>query len=80
MKKILFYYPSNKRSNSIETLIEELVNSGVNVVLLTTCEKGQLHESLEKNGIKTFSNPISKSSMLLYYIKQIWFLIRAIEY
>jgi len=76
MSKILLYYPSNKRTNQIETQIIELKKRGFNICLLTTIEKGDLHFELEKNGVKTYSNQINKNNSLVYYFSQIIFLIR----
>jgi glycosyltransferase involved in cell wall biosynthesis len=73
--KVLFYYPSNKQSNSLETLIEELSLSGIEIILLTTCAKGAFHATLEEQGIKTYVNLINYKGVL-YYLKQIYFLIR----
>lgn len=73
---ILFYYPSNKRSNSIETLLSELKHKGYNMVFLTTCEKGDLHNALDKLGVKTYTAGIGKKGSVRYYFKQMLFLIR----
>jgi glycosyltransferase involved in cell wall biosynthesis len=75
-KKILFYYPSNKQSNSLETLAEELSKNGLNIILLTTCDKGVFHETLEKKGIRTFANSITSKTGFVYYFRQIIFLIK----
>ena len=75
MKKILFYYPSNKQSNALETLILELAKRGYEIILLTTCEKGDFHISLESNGIKYFTNYLPNQKGIVYYFKQIAFLI-----
>lgn len=72
---ILLYYPSNKRTIAMETLIISLRDYGYNIVLLTTCEKGDLHLELEKNKIQTYSNVINKNISLIYYMKQVFFLI-----
>lgn len=71
MAKILFYYPSNKRSNSLETLLLAQKKMGHTVIVLTTCEKGELHAFFEKNEIATFSNYISKNSPFAYYLRQV---------
>ena len=71
MKRILFYYPSNKRSIQIETTLIALKNKGHTITLLTTCEKGDLHLELEKNEIQTFQNVVNTSNSVLYYLKQI---------
>ena len=76
MSHILFYYPSNKRSIAIETLLIELSKKVEKVSLLTTCPKGALHRELEKYSIMSFTNSISKGNSFLYYVSQILFLIR----
>lgn len=73
---ILLYYPSNKRTIAMETLIISLRDYGYNIILLTTCEKGDLHFELERNRIQTYSNEINQKNSLIYYIKQCFFLIR----
>ncbi len=75
-KKILVYYPSNKRTNQLETVILEYYKRGFDICLLTTIEKGDLHYELEKNGVKTFSNVVNKNNSILYYILQINYLIK----
>lgn len=72
---VLFYYPSNKQSNSLETLLEELSKRNVTITLLTTCSKGVFHERIENLGIKTFTNALSNKSGIIYYLKQIIFLV-----
>jgi len=76
MSKILLYYPSNKRTNQIETQMIELKKRGFDICLLTTIKKGDLHFELEKYEIKTYSNQINKNNSLVYYFSQIIFLIR----
>lgn len=74
-KKILFYYPSNKRTVGFETLFSKLVDRGYEVLLLTTCERGILHEKSEEIGVKVFANSIRKQNSILYYWRQIQYLI-----
>jgi glycosyltransferase involved in cell wall biosynthesis len=73
-KKILFYYPSNTRSIALETQLLELRKRGHEILILTTCSKGDFHHYLESIGFKTFTNEIT-SKGVLYYLKQILFLI-----
>ncbi len=75
-KRVLFYYPSNKRSVSLETIIFSLQKEGVKFTLLTTCEKGSFHQELERYGIKTYSSNIKKTNSLVYYFRQLLFLIK----
>jgi glycosyltransferase involved in cell wall biosynthesis len=71
---LLFYYPSNKRSNALETLIEGFCERKINVIVLTTCERGEFHYYLESKGIKTYTNNVHNKSRFVYYVKQISFL------
>ena len=73
--KILFYYPSNKRTIAMETLLISLKNYGYDIIVLTICKKGDLHKELEKNNIETYENVVITTSSLVYYLKQWMFLI-----
>lgn len=75
MKKILFYYPSNKRTVSLETAILELRNLGYEVLLLTIDKESDLHEQLRKEGIKCYSANIYCSNSIRFYQKNICYLI-----
>ncbi len=75
-KRILFYYPSNKRSNVLETTFKELKDEGYTVLFLSTCEKGMLHEKFEEFEITTFSHKVDSSFPLFYYLNQVLFLIQ----
>jgi glycosyltransferase involved in cell wall biosynthesis len=59
----------------METLLISLKNSGYDIKVLTTCQRGDFHLELEKNGIQTFSNEINFSNSFVYYLKQWRFLI-----
>ncbi|MDP2388225.1 MAG: glycosyltransferase family 4 protein [Bacteroidota bacterium] len=74
--KVLFYYPSNKRTIAFNSVMKELKARGYDMYLLTTCEEGVFHEDCRSLGIKVFSNSIKNSSSLFYYLRQILFLIR----
>jgi glycosyltransferase involved in cell wall biosynthesis len=56
-KRVLLFYPPNKRSVAIETLCRAVSESGNELVVLTLTEKGAIHEQLESRGIKTFAFP-----------------------
>lgn len=71
IKKILFFYPPNKRSVAIETSMLELKKKGHKVLLLTTADTGDLHEYLQSFAIETFSMYPKKG-----YFNQAWALIR----
>lgn len=73
---ILFYYPSNQRTISIESVILKFKSQGHHVILLTQTEKGDLHAELESNGIESHSFFIEKRNSVVYYIKHLLFLIK----
>ena len=75
-KRVLFYYPSNTRSVALETIIYSLQTENIEFSLLTTCEKGAFHEALERNGVVTYISNINKRNPLIYYIRQITFLVK----
>jgi glycosyltransferase involved in cell wall biosynthesis len=72
--KILFYYPSNKRTIALETLLIELRKKNHEIIILTTCQKGDFHFYMESVGFKTYSNEL-KSQGIKYYLRQFLFLI-----
>ena len=76
MRRILFYYPSNKRSVQIESTIKTLKELGHTVLFLTTCEYGALHEKLKKENVSCFSNPLVKKFSFSYYLSQLNFLVK----
>lgn len=76
MKRILFFYPSNKRSNVIETTLLALTDMGNKIILLTSCERGALHNAIEAKGIEVFAHPVPNKNSFSYYISQIRNLIR----
>jgi glycosyltransferase involved in cell wall biosynthesis len=76
MTRILFYYPSNKRSVQIETTLIELKKIGYDISLLTTCERGKLHEKLEKEGIRSEVHISNFNKAVLYYLEQIYMLTK----
>lgn len=75
MKNILFYYPSNKRTISIESLIIGFRNQGHNVILLTQSDSAELHNELHQNNIRTYTYVIKKNNSLLYYLKHLFYLV-----
>ncbi len=74
MEKIVFFYPSNKRSVQIESTLMELKKIGHEILFLTTCKKGVLHDELERNGIKTYVTGVTSSLSVFYYLQNILFL------
>jgi glycosyltransferase involved in cell wall biosynthesis len=78
MKKVLLFYPPNKRSVAIETLCNAVHESGNELVVLTLTARGPLHEKLESYGIKTFSVPqkYDRRWKYLRFFKQSRLLVR----
>lgn len=61
----------------METLLMALNGrEGIRVIGLTTCERGDLHEVLEKAGIQVSCHVVPEKPRLFYYIRQMLFLIR----
>lgn len=49
-KRILLYYPPNKRSVAIETLCRAVKDAGHELIVLTLTEKDSFHQQMEKMG------------------------------
>jgi len=75
-KKILLYYPPNKRSVAIETLAKTVSEAGNELLVLTLTERGPFHEELEKSGIKTFTHFLERKRSSKYFVAQARYLIR----
>ena len=75
-KNILLYYPSNKRTIAMETLIIETKKSGFNIIVLTLSKKAEFQETLLQNNIEVLENYIERGFYPIYLIKQIYFLIK----
>ncbi len=75
-KKILLYYPPNKRTIAIETLCKTLVESGHKLVVLTLTEKGDFHRRIEQMGVETFSITMNRKPSWKYFLNQARYLIR----
>ena len=70
-KRILFYYPSNKRTVALETLILDVHRRGVHIEVLTTCEAGAFHAYLAEHGVPVHTHAVPKKISLYYYVRQI---------
>jgi glycosyltransferase involved in cell wall biosynthesis len=77
-KKILIYYPPNKRSVAIETLCNAIKEAGHELIVLTLTERGSFHEALEKKGIKTFAHVPKHKRVWKYFLflKRARYLVR----
>jgi len=75
---ILFYYPSNKSSVSLETLMEQFGRHGHTVYLLCLEEAGVLQEKVKQFGVHT-SEHISHAESFGYYLDHLKFLVKFIK-
>lgn len=76
MKSILLLYPYNRRTIPIDIALNELIKKGYKITLLTFSEYGDLHKVYEKLGCKTYINNINRNNPILFYMKQITFLVK----
>ncbi|MDF3027774.1 MAG: hypothetical protein K0S23_2081 [Fluviicola sp.] len=77
--RILHYYPSNAQTNSLETYLKLLKENGLEIVVLTSCEKGDFHSNLEASGIPCYTVEYHSKNRLMYYWKHIRFLSKFVK-
>lgn len=75
-KRILLYYPPNKRSVAIETLCRAVKDAGHEMRVLTLTEKDAFHTQMEKLGIAADSTVLKRKPSWKYFLNQARFLIR----
>ena len=75
-KRVLLYYPPNKRSVAIETLCNTVRQAGHELLVLTLTERGPFHEEVEKKGIRTYTHYLERKLSPKYFISQARYLIR----
>ena len=75
-KRILLYYPPNKRSVAIETLCRGVKDAGHELIVLTLTEKDSFHQQMEKMGFATFTTVMDRKPSWKYFLKQARYLIR----
>ena len=75
-KKILLYYPPNKRSVAIETLCRAVKDAGHELVILTLTEKDSFHQQMEIMGFATFTTVMDRKPSWKYFLNQARYLIR----
>lgn len=74
-KNILIYFQNPYRNIFFESFIPGLIRRGYNVYFLTKCERGILHEKIEKLGVSTASyNP--RGPRFFRFIYHWWYLIK----
>jgi len=69
LKKVLLYYPPNKRSVAIETLCKAVKEAGHELLVLTLSERGAFHEALEEMKIKTYTLVLPRKPSWKYFLK-----------
>jgi glycosyltransferase involved in cell wall biosynthesis len=74
-KRILLYYPPNKRSVAIETLCKAVKEAGHELIVLTLMERGPFHEAVEKMGIQAFSFVLPRKPTWKYIVRHIRYLV-----
>jgi glycosyltransferase involved in cell wall biosynthesis len=75
-KRILVYYPPNKRSVAIETLCNAVHEAGHELIILTLTERGPLHAEVEKKDIKTYTHVLVRNRSWSYFFRHARFLVR----
>jgi glycosyltransferase involved in cell wall biosynthesis len=75
-KKILLFYPPNKRSVAIETLCKAVTEAGHELVVLTLTERGAFHQEVEKMGIPTYSHVLTRKPSWKFFLHQSRHLIK----
>ncbi len=75
-KKVLLYFPPDKRSVAIETLCNTVHEAGHELIVLTLTGPGRLHEALEKKGIKTYAHVLTRDRSWNYFLNHSRYLIK----
>jgi len=75
-KKVLLYYPPNKRSVAIETLCRAVKDAGHELIVLTLTEKDSFHQQMEKMGFATFTTVMDRKPSWKYFLNKARYLIR----
>ncbi len=68
-KKVLLFYPPNKRSVAIETVCKAVKEAGHEIVILTLSERGAFHEAMEKEGIETLTYEVPRKPSWKFFYK-----------
>jgi len=77
--KVLHYYPSASQTNSLETYLRLLKENGIELIVLTSCERGDFHRNVEAYGIPCFAFESGSKNRLVHYWKHIRFLNRFVR-
>ncbi len=75
-KRVLLFYPPNKRSVAIETLCKSVKEAGHEIMVLTLTERGSFHEVIERMRIQTFTHVLPRKPSWKFFKGQIHNLIR----
>jgi glycosyltransferase involved in cell wall biosynthesis len=76
LKRVLIYYPPNKRSVAIETLCRVIKEAGHELFVLTLTERGSFHEAIEQRGIKTYTHVLIRKRSTQYFASHARYLVR----
>lgn len=72
--RILFYYPSNKRTIPIDVALRELQKRGHQIYFLTICEEGDLHQLYRQMGAEVYSHVVERRNALQWYLAHLRYL------
>lgn len=75
-KRILLYYPPNKRSVAIETLCKVVKEAGHEVIVLTLTERNSFHEAMDRMGIASYTHVLPRKPSWKYFLQQGRYLVR----
>ncbi len=75
-KKVLLFYPPNKRSVVIETLCKAVHEADYELMVLTLSERGSFHEVIEEAGMQAFSHTVDRKPSWKFFTNHIRFLVR----
>jgi glycosyltransferase involved in cell wall biosynthesis len=69
-KRILLYYPPNKRSVAIETMCKAVKEAGHEIIVLTLTERDSFHAAMDKMGIASYTHVLPRKPSWKYFLQQ----------
>ncbi|MBC7947575.1 MAG: glycosyltransferase family 4 protein [Chitinophagaceae bacterium] len=76
--RILIYSPPNARAVDLQSVMEIFVKKGYEVYLLTHMAKGDLHQNVEKYGVKTFGAGFNANGASAY-LQHVKYLVKFVR-
>ena len=73
---ILIFSPSNLRAVDQQSQAVLFKKMGYEPLLLTCLPEGVLHRNFQEHGFKTYSSNITNSRGVIYFLKEIYFLVK----